>query len=140
MSLLVYDCYVFGIYIVVIICNVLFRFFKAYCVVLALDILFPSNHNIHKSLYGLCFWASVPLIDRFYWILWIKGPEAQKPKPHELLWMLWFDEKSISSQHTWSCKITLLFFALHPIIIWCWQRCCFFIAAGQILHTFNFSQ
>ena len=31
-----------------------------------LDILFPSNHNIHKSSYGLCFWASDPLIDRFY--------------------------------------------------------------------------
>ena len=23
-----------------------------------LDILFPSNHNIHKSSCGLCFWAS----------------------------------------------------------------------------------
>ena len=30
-----------------------------------LDILFPSNHNIHKSSYCLCFWASDPLIDRF---------------------------------------------------------------------------
>ena len=30
-----------------------------------LDILFPSNHNIHKSSVGLCFWASDPLIDRF---------------------------------------------------------------------------
>ena len=30
-----------------------------------LDIFLPSNHNIHKSLYGLCFWASDPLIDRF---------------------------------------------------------------------------
>ena len=28
------------------------------------DILFPSNHNIHKSSYGLCFWASDPLIGR----------------------------------------------------------------------------
>ena len=26
---------------------------------------FSSNHNIHKSLCGLCFWASDPLIDRF---------------------------------------------------------------------------
>jgi len=25
-----------------------------------LDILFSSNHNIHKSLCGLCFWASDP--------------------------------------------------------------------------------
>ena len=32
----------------------------------ALDILFPSNHNIHKSSYGLCLWASDPLIDRLY--------------------------------------------------------------------------
>ena len=30
------------------------------------DILFTSNHNIHKSLYDFCFWASDPLIDRFY--------------------------------------------------------------------------
>ena len=32
----------------------------------AVDILFLSNHNIHKSLHGLYFWASDPLIDRFY--------------------------------------------------------------------------
>ena len=31
-----------------------------------LNILFSSNHNIHKSLHGLCFWASDPLIERFY--------------------------------------------------------------------------
>ena len=30
-----------------------------------IDILFPSNHNIHKSSYSLCFWASDPLIERF---------------------------------------------------------------------------
>ena len=30
-----------------------------------LDILFPSNHNIHKSLCDLCFQASDLLIDRF---------------------------------------------------------------------------
>ena len=30
--------------------------------VLMLDLLFSSNHNIHKSSYGLCFWASDPLI------------------------------------------------------------------------------
>ena len=28
-----------------------------------LDVLFSSNHNIHKSWYGLCFWASDPLIE-----------------------------------------------------------------------------
>ena len=31
-----------------------------------LDILFLSNHNVHKSLCGLCFWASDPLIERDY--------------------------------------------------------------------------
>ena len=30
-----------------------------------LDILFSSNHNVHKSSHGLCFRASDPLIDRF---------------------------------------------------------------------------
>ena len=30
----------------------------------------------------------------------IKGSEAQKQKPYELLWMLWFDEKSISNENT----------------------------------------
>ena len=30
-----------------------------------LDILFSSNHNIHKSSFGLCFWASDSLIKRF---------------------------------------------------------------------------
>ena len=30
-----------------------------------LDVLFSSNHNIHKSSSGLCFWASDPLIERF---------------------------------------------------------------------------
>ena len=60
-----------------------------------LDILFSSNHNIHKSSHGLCFWASDPLIDKFYKNLSIKGSEAQKQRPDELLWMLWFDEKSI---------------------------------------------
>ena len=31
-----------------------------------LDILFSSNHNIHKKSFSLCFLASDPLIDRFY--------------------------------------------------------------------------
>ena len=31
----------------------------------------------------------------------IIGSEAQKHRPHELLWMLWFDEKSISSVLIW---------------------------------------
>ena len=50
-----------------------------------LDILFSSNHNIHKSSCDLCFWASDPLIDRFYKNLSIKGSEVQKQKPHEFL-------------------------------------------------------
>ena len=31
-----------------------------------LDIFFSSNHNINKSSFSLCFWASGPLINRFY--------------------------------------------------------------------------
>ena len=50
-----------------------------------LDILFSSNHNIHKSSCGLCFWASDQLIDKFYNNLSIKGSEAQRQRPHELL-------------------------------------------------------
>ena len=34
--------------------------------VCTLDILFPSNHNIHKSSSDHCFWASDHLIDGFY--------------------------------------------------------------------------
>ena len=41
------------------------------------DILFPPNHNIHKSSCGLCYWASDLLIERFYKNLSIKG---LKPK------------------------------------------------------------
>ena len=56
---------------------------------------FSSNHNILKSSHGLCFWASDPLIDKFRKNLSTKGSEAQKQRPDELLWMLWFDVKSI---------------------------------------------
>ena len=49
---------------------------------------FSSNHYIHTS-----FWASDPLIDRFNQNLSIKGFEAQKQRPYELLSMLWFDKK-----------------------------------------------
>ena len=62
-----------------------------------LDILFLSNHNIHKSSYVLYFWTSDPLIDGFYYNISIKVPEAQKQRPHELLWILQFYEKSISN-------------------------------------------
>ena len=40
--------------------------------------------------------SSDPLIERFYSKIYqLKGlnSEAQKQRPHELLWMLWFDEK-----------------------------------------------
>ena len=70
----------------------------------ALDILFSSNHNIHKSSFHPCFWASDPLIERFKQNPSIKGSEAQKQWPIELLWTLWFDEKSISSAHIYRLK------------------------------------
>ena len=57
------------------------------------DILFLSNHNVHKSLCGLCFWASESFNWQIFVNLSIKGSEAQKRKPHKLLWMLWFDKK-----------------------------------------------
>ena len=81
----------------------LFIFWFAYFFILvslicSLDILFPSNDIIHKSLCGLCFLASDPLIDKFYKNLSIKGSEAQKQRPEELLWMLWLEEKSIFKQ------------------------------------------
>ena len=74
-----------------------------------LDILFSSNHNINKSSHGLCFWASDPLIDEYYKNLSTKWSEAQKQRPDELLWMLWFDEKSMYSIHrlisSYSCTM-----------------------------------
>ena len=42
------------------------RKFKNVHYLLPLDILFLSNHNIHKSLCGLRFWASDPLTERLY--------------------------------------------------------------------------
>ena len=42
-----------------------------------LDIFFSSNHNIHKSLCGLCFWASDVLTIDFSKIYQLKG---LKPK------------------------------------------------------------
>ena len=37
--------------------------------------IFPSNHNVHKTSCGLCFWAPDPLI----------GPGANEQSPNELL-------------------------------------------------------
>ena len=49
---------------------------------------FTSNRNVHKSLCGPWFWVPKPLYN-----LSIKGSGAQNRKPHELLRILWFDEK-----------------------------------------------
>ena len=57
----------------------------------------------HKCSCGICFWASDPLIDRFYKNLSIKAYEALKQRPHKLLWMLWFDEK-IKSNTRYLCS------------------------------------
>ena len=35
----------------------------------------------------------------------MKVSEAQKPRPHELLWILWFDEKIIFNVHTFFINI-----------------------------------
>ena len=40
-------------------------FFLPFFNVCILDIFFSSNHKVHKSLCGLCFWALDPLIERF---------------------------------------------------------------------------
>ena len=45
---------------------------------------FSSNHNIHKSSCGLCFWSPDPSI---------KASGDQKQRPNELLRMLWIDIK-----------------------------------------------
>ena len=42
----------------------MFRAMAGRIQVCRIDILFLSNHNIHKSLCGLCFWASESLIER----------------------------------------------------------------------------
>ena len=63
---------------------------------------------------GDCFWASDPLIDGFYKNVSIKWSEAQKQRSDELLWMLWFDEKSIS-------KVSSILFIwdLRPLVCAC---------------------
>ena len=44
---------------------------------------FSWKGNVHKSSFGLCSWALGP----------IKGSGAQKQRPHEILWTLWFEER-----------------------------------------------
>ena len=43
------------------------EYWEGMYIVPTLDILFLSNHNIHKSSWGLCFWVSDPdpLMERF---------------------------------------------------------------------------
>ena len=64
------------------------------------DILFCQITTFMKVRMAFVFWTSDPLIDGFYINLSIKGSEAQKQRPCKLLWMLWFDRKSISNIHT----------------------------------------
>ena len=47
-------------------CDILPHIVLLHIRICALEILFSSNHNIHKSSCDTCFWASDPLIDRFY--------------------------------------------------------------------------
>ena len=62
-----------------------------------LDTLFCQITTFIKVHVAFFFWASDPLINRFYGNLSLKGSEAQKHRPHKLIWTLWFDEKSISN-------------------------------------------
>ena len=70
-----------------------------------LDIFFSSNHNIHKSSSSL----------------W--GSEVKKQRLLELLWMLWFDKKSISNGNLFH----FLSYAFHDFSIfralWIWPSC-----------------
>ena len=61
---------------------------------------FLSNHNIHKGLCGLCFWASDPLIEGFYQNLSIKWSEAQKNGRTNFYECCDLTEKSISNVGT----------------------------------------
>ena len=87
--------------------------------------IFLSNHNIHKSLYGLYIWASDPLIDRFYKNLLTKGFEAQIQRPYELLWMLWFDKKIylvlLYTSPGWKIQkmVKKSWLSLKKMCIWC---------------------
>ena len=64
----------------------------------------------------------------------IKGSEAQKQRPHELLWMLWFDEKSLSKMHNQQkfiefVKINLTSCKFFSVYVWCWYfLCCCFLS------------
>ena len=75
--------------------NPVFPSFKYCSLCECIRYIFSSNHNIHQSSCGLCFWAPDPLIDRFYQNLSIKGSDVNKQRPQKLWWTLWFDKKDI---------------------------------------------
>ena len=65
--------------------------------------IFSSNHNVHKSSSGLCFWAPDPLIDSFYKNLWIKGSGAKKQRLHTRTFMnIVILRKSLPMQYTYT--------------------------------------
>ena len=44
---------------------------------------FLSNHNIHKSLFGLCFWAPDPLINAYFTKIYQLKGLVPKNKGHK---------------------------------------------------------
>ena len=65
--------------------DVSLRDFRSQIYLCTLEIIFSLNHNIHKSSSDLCFWTSDHLIETVQWNPSIKGSEAQKQWPDELL-------------------------------------------------------
>ena len=77
------------------------------------DIVFYLNDPKVKRKYFLKFWdfslykcknATIVVYSLDFdinLIEFLKRSEAQKQWPHELLWMLWFDEKSISNTYSY---------------------------------------
>ena len=61
----------------------IFREIDTFIGLCSLDIYFSSNDSIHKSLFGLYFWAPDQLVHRFLTILSIKGYGA-----HTWNWVL----------------------------------------------------
>ena len=76
----------------------------------------PLRSNPLRSLLVNGIGAPDPLIDRFYSNPPIKGFGAQKQRPHELLWMLWFDEKIYVTLHTYFVSSSLIVHSLRQAI------------------------
>ena len=68
---------------------------QVYNIWIVLKCIFSSNQIVHKISFSLCFWASDPLIDVFYWILLKKRSQSQNQRLNEILWMIWNDEKKV---------------------------------------------